>query len=155
MEIKVENKTLSEKVNSLEVEKENISEKKGNENVTFGSKSLEEELSQSGYSLSVTDGFQCEDCSKMFTSRDDLKKHIQTSHVAPLNSKLLQMEKEISEQRLQIATSLFNLKQQELKEKLQPCVCRGFCSINHIKYNWTKSVSENLFSRYKSHYSCN
>ena len=91
----------------------------------------------------------------MFTSRDDLKKHIQTSPVAPLNSKLLQMEKEISEQRLQIATSLFNLKQQELKEKLQPCVCRGFCSINHIKYNWTKSVSENLFSRYKSHYSCN
>ena len=42
-----------------------------------------------------------------------------------------------------------------MKTKFMPCICKGFCSINHNKHSWKMSESEELFSKYQSLYSCN
>ena len=155
MELKEEKEMLNEKLNNLERKNEKVKDYESNDDLIYDSKSLEEELSLSGNSINSPEGFECKECKEKFGCRDALNKHIKSNHMDAVHFKLSKLEKEIADQRLKIATSLIRLKQQELKTNLMPCVCKGFCSINHIIHSWKMSKSEELFSKYQSMYSYN
>ena len=66
--------------------------------------------------------------------------------------KVKEMEAKVSQQRLDIVTKLFHMKETEAKVQLT-CRCRGWCGINHIKHAWQNSKATELKSKF-SHVTC-
>ena len=137
LEIKTEEvKALEESIKSTNVLK-------------CSSSSLEEELKLSEF-------FKCNECEESFQTKKDLKIHTNCIHEKIkkkeiLKSKLYRSEQSLNERRLQLSSSIFNLKKKESLEKPK-CRCRGraFCWIHHDKHNFRKSQSEEFYERLKS-----
>ena len=69
--------------------------------------------------------------------------------------KLTQLEKTISSQKLNLTSSLIQLKEKENADaKSLRCACKTFCRIIHQKHNWKRSPSQVIYSKFKEAYSC-
>ena len=96
--------------------------------------------------------FKCETCSLSFLTPTELREHMKTLHSQKLNRRLVAMtnlnklEVKLSEQKMSVTSSLFELKSKEDYEK-HNCRCKGYCRIYHQKHNFVKSKSDELFSR--------
>ena len=137
-----ENEMLSEKIRNLE---EKIEEKLDIEK--YETRSIENELSLCDKDFFTANSFECTECDAKFSSKDDLRKHIKMCHVSEMKLKLLKAERLFSDQRTNFATSLIKLQQQEAIKKQKPCLCRGFCRINHTKHHWKLSRCDKFFSK--------
>ena len=64
--------------------------------------------------------------------------------------KIAAFENKISEQKISLSVSLFQLKDKEIK-KVSHCksYCNRFCRINHQKYTFVKSKSDGIISQLK------
>ena len=58
------------------------------------------------------------------------------------------MEVKLSEQKIKLTSSLLELKNKEVKERLN-CRCKGYCRIYHEKHNFVKFKSDELIERLK------
>ena len=109
------------------------------------SSSLSDELAQVGV-------FTCDQCNLNFRCEDELKDHKTRTHEAKLSkklfvlSKLSFLENKVSEQKLQLTSSLYKLKEHE-KKKRQFCTCKSFCRIFHNKHNYYHSASDEIFEK--------
>jgi hypothetical protein len=56
----------------------------------------------------------------------------------------LNLERTVSQQKLNLTTSLLNLKKNESKES-HVCKCKTYCRINHQKHNYIRSKSDEIF----------
>ena len=161
-EVKIENKEKEALLERLDNEKEILKEKLKTleeKNKEFDcheslkeNVSLYEELSNSSY-LNITKPFKCERCDKLMCSMRDLSQHMKNYHEGldekeAMEAKLKDLEWTICQQKLNLATSLYTLKENELKEN-QMCRCRGWCGINHQKYGWKVSQSEEILTKMK------
>ena len=69
--------------------------------------------------------------------------------------KLTQLEKTISSQKLNLTSSLIQLKEKEYSEaKSLKCACKTFCRIIHQKHNWKRSPSQDIYLKFKASNSC-
>ena len=144
-----ENKMLKEKFTILEVRNKELvcheNLQKPTENV-----SLDEEL----INHNITRPFKCERCDKFLCSMADLSYHMRNDHEdldekEALKTKLRDLEWTLCQQKLNLTTTLYNLKENELKES-RTCRCRGWCGINHQKYGWKISPSEEILMKMKA-----
>jgi hypothetical protein len=62
--------------------------------------------------------------------------------------RLFQIGKQISDQKLDIAHKIYNLREKEFF-KSQTCKCRGWCAINHTKHGWKVTRSESVLKMVK------
>jgi hypothetical protein len=152
--LRIENEKLKQKSNDLIDEllvkkKEVLDLEENNEKTKLknSSSSLKDELQQ-------IEMFECETCSLNFETHLELRKHIKTLHSEKLNlrivslSKLNTMEVKLSEQKIKLTSSLLELKNKEVKERLN-CRCKGYCRIYHEKHNFVKFKSDELIERLK------
>ena len=131
-------KTLEVKI--IELKKE----KNENENVLSVSEELEQ-LSNSKF----LKPFKCNKCEQTFDSRSDLRGHIINKHEKEeWRIRVQNIERKLSNQKLNIISNLYKLKEIEIKESHR-CRCRGFCRINHSKYNWSKSKTDEMVSNFE------
>ena len=66
-----------------------------------------------------------------------------------LQERLVTLQKQVSNQKIKLSTSIFILKKKEL-QKNNICICRGFCRIHHDKHNYTKSKSDELLRTFNT-----
>ena len=147
-QISQENCVLHGTVKHLEETNESIRFEKKNEveeNIS-DVKSLEDELTETDNSFSSSDCVECKECGANFICRNYLKKHMQC-HVSEMRIKLIESENKMLNEQNHLTISLIKLKQKETKSKREPCVCKGYCGINHIKHNWKLTKSENIYSK--------
>ena len=136
-------------LDELEMKNEEIKELENSSELKSSQKSLSDELFQ----LLV---FKCEKCKESFANEAELKEHNFTQHCPSLINqrnysleRIGELEKNISEQKNDLTLSLFKLKNQEMKEHRS---CKSFCNkrfcrINHQKYRYIKSKSDELFDK--------
>ena len=111
-----------------------------------------------GDELSQVQLFECDKCKAGFMNEAELKVHVSTSHgqsATNLKSELLErislLEKEISQQQINLSTSTLTLKKNETEAK-KTCNCRlsdrkRFCRINHYRYTYIRSKSDEIYSK--------
>ena len=100
-----------------------------------------------------TTSFTCETCMLRSTANTILEKHKRTHHEHLNEKKLLKanqkvLEMQICQQKLELTSKLFALKQKEVINN-QMCKCRGNCLIKHSKFNWNKSPCEDIHAKLK------
>ena len=86
----------------------------------------------------------------------DSNKHGTTLMKKIWKLKHLQLEKTINAQKLKLTADLLQLKEKEMSRSLN-CDCKTYCRITHTKHNWKKSMSDEVFLKYKlldKAYSC-
>ena len=109
--------------------------------------SLNDELQDAGKFTSL---FACDHCGDNFQTKDDLKIHAKIMYEKDrLKSLLNEKEKELLEQRLDLMTKIFHLKEMEAKAN-EDCSCRGQCFITHTKHNWKHLTSDKILKRLSS-----
>ena len=100
--------------------------------------------------LNMTKPFKCDRCDKLLCSMTDLSYHMRNDHDLDkkhgLKTKLKDLEWTLCQQKLNLTTTLHNLKANELKAN-RTCRCRGWCGINHFKYSWKKFKSEEILNK--------
>ena len=77
------------------------------------------------------------------------KKHGFQVQIITLQQRLMEIGKQISDQKLQITQKISKLKETEFIEK-QTCRCIGWCGINHQKHNWKPIKSEVILTMIES-----
>ena len=159
-EIEMKLQEQADWIEALEVEKDSMKKKNEDLNdelttknkevqdlesqiVLKSSKSLlSEELAQVGM-------FKCDQCNFYFENEAELKNHNVATHEVVINGKLNLLEKmshlerTVSQQKLNLTTSLLNLKKNESKES-HVCKCKTYCRINHQKHNYIRSKSDEI-----------
>jgi hypothetical protein len=143
-----ENKCSVEKMNFLEELNKNLDNRQES-SINATAITLQEELGLGDDISTLTLQFRCNYCEKEFNSELHLKEHVKIDHVQNMKTKLLEVEKHVSEQSKKVFQSLFKLKQKELKEKKKPCHCKGVCRIHHSIFNWNKSKNDLIFTNAK------
>ena len=168
-QLEATNKEKERILENVEIEKEKLKVKLEklesiNENLSLG-----DELNKD-----IVKTFSCEECGKSFDKRSDMKTHIEILHekTHPVNeknlwkAKLKETEIQIYEQKLELSSGLFSLKEKEINLN-KICRCRGFCRIRHEEHNWTKSKASEIYEALqklaepkatgaiKKNYSCN
>ena len=101
--------------------------------LTSSNSSLKEELAQ----LQI---YQFEKCTQTFMNQVELEEHNLSAHEkrsvnSDLKVKISILERQVSEQKLTAAKSIFQLKIKEFKDT-QFCSCRSYCRITHQKHNY-------------------
>ena len=143
-----ENKALKNKLTILEEKcNEHKASIENSSKHTVVNVSICEELTQVDPTFSFQN-FKCEQCGNKFISSTNLENHIENVHDEKQRwiIQCLEKEDELSRHKLSLAFSLSHLKNTETKET-HKCHCRSPCEINHFKYNWKKSKSDELFNR--------
>ena len=143
-ELEKETADLKVKLEAKEIEKDEI-------------KSLSEELGivdPRSQNVSV----ECDPCDKDFERTVDLKKHKHSAVKKIFEWKLkeMELERKLNSQKLKITSDLFEVKKKEVSVD-KTCNCRRFCRINHFRYNFKKSFSQETTDKFKSihsEYSC-
>ena len=97
--------------------------------------------------------FKCKECCKNFGSRGDLKTHKRNVHgeenaIHAMQLRMHEIEKRLSDQKLNMTLQIYKLKELEFNEK-ETCKCIGWCGINHQKHSWKKSISKELYSQFQ------
>ena len=100
--------------------------------------------------------FVCDQCGEYFKTRSNLKRHVGIHVLHLWNSKLKNIENEVTESKLKISAELYSIKELHIM-KGNKCKCkvgqakydRKFCMINHTKYNWTKAGDREIISKIK------
>jgi DNA repair exonuclease SbcCD ATPase subunit len=111
--------------------------------------SLADELNLCGIiNLEVTK-FNCRYCDNTFGSKTQLKMHIDSIHIKEAAIKLSRMEEKLFNQAVIFASSVKGLIKKEIFETKEPCTCKGFCTISHLKHNWRKSPSDELLKKFE------
>ena len=137
--LKMRNSDLSDELSTKSKELQNFEE---HSLLKSSGSSLSEELAQIGI-------YRCDQCNIDFTNEGDLKEHNSTTHEIHFKKKLdllaslSFLERKVSEQRLELRSSLLELKHQEL-EKSHLCTCKTFCRIFHKKHNFICSKSDKI-----------
>ena len=99
---------------------------------------------------------ECDECRILFSTDLELKQHLTTSHViftkprTDVSSKQSALEKELSEQKVALVSSVFQLKAKETEENkicFNKKYCKKYCRINHSRHNFVKSISDEIFSK--------
>ena len=118
-----------------------------------------ETMKKSGNSLCAelqqASAFKCECCEKGFITQEDLIRHFKDVHEIKtekrklLLNRLENLEKEVSNEKIQLLASIYKLKRKETSES-QKCRCKGFCRIHHNKHNFTKSRSDELLKKFQT-----
>ena len=149
--LEIENKILKQKnkdlVDELLVKKNEIQDMEASTSLKFSHNSLKEELEE----FSQLKVFKCDECSFDFPIENELKVHQKTMHgrnstkKADLVDKIAAFENKISEQKINLSVSVFQLKDKEIK-KVSHCksYCNRFCRINHQKYTFVKSKGDEI-----------
>ena len=109
-------------------------------------KSLEEELSVCG--ADILTAFQCKHCDNNFSSKEMLKSHLKAVHVQEAKLNLIKIERKIALQTTFLATSVHILVKKEFSEIQEPCNCRIFFRISHLKHNWNRSVGNQIIAKF-------
>ena len=94
---------------------------------------------------------KCKDCSKSFTSIDDMKRHRSAKHKDLLSKeyllkKQIQLQSKIEEQKVNLFKSISQFNKNESTE-MAKCMCRGNCRINHSKMRWVKFNCDLFFEK--------
>ena len=132
---------ISKENKNLKAQVETIKESKRKEE----SVSLEDELGPY-----LKKNFKCKECDEMFGNLSYLKHHKKTHHgvdnqILLMQLRLLEISKQISDQKLDITHKISNLREKEFSES-QTCKCQGWCAINHTKHSWQVTKSESVFT---------
>jgi hypothetical protein len=118
-------------------------------------KSLQNSTSSLSEELDNVNIFGCKKCDITFSNLKELKQHTKETHAKTLHKKnylmrkLSDLEQNVSQQKIDITSSVFKLKNKEMKKR-DTCSCRGYCIITHTKHNFVKSRSEELLLKIKS-----
>lgn len=86
---------------------------------------------------------KCESCGKTVVSKNKIEDHMRKCIQKKFwDQKVLEIEKEISEQTFQITKSIYDLKEEEFEERIS-CKreCKPGCKVFHTKHNWSKTHS--------------
>ena len=151
--VNTENNEIKERLFILEEKNNDLKKSIENANMNLSENiSLQAELEQSRIEVSpiLT---KCKICAVQFETFGDLREHMKNLHEETnqkeiLKTKVKNLEWMICQQKLNLSTSLYTLKENELKEN-QMCRCRGWCGINHQKYGWKVSQSEEILTKMK------
>ena len=86
-----------------------------------------------------------------FYSKDDLQRHkIAKNKVNVCIEMVLKQQNDlqmkICQQRIVIYDKILKIQKQEM-EKRAICKCKGPCKIDHLKYRWSQSKSDNLLKQ--------
>ena len=136
-------------IDELATKNKAIEDIEATSSLTSSQSSLKEELSQCKM-------LACDECNLSFSMEAELKHHQTTSNgtiqreIADMIEKLNVLEKEVSDQKVNLMSSTFQLKNQEVEEGkfcFDRRYCKKYCKINHPKHNFTKSRSEEIFSK--------
>ena len=96
--------------------------------------------------------FKCDICSKYFETNEDMKTHVKHKHQIKSDTRLFlkkydELVSNIVKQKIKLYGNLYKLKQKEEKEKGN-CFCkRRVCNIDHARFRWRASKSDNLFNK--------
>ena len=108
---------------------------------TFVSKSsLKEELERVPF-------FSCNQCEKNFVTSEEFRTHMKREHENKLFKKVeflkktQSLQETISKQKSKLISSILKLKNEEFIKKPK-CNCRGFCFIDHKRYNFQKCEAD-------------
>ena len=152
-ELEAENKSIRLKCDDLtdEIELKNI-QIKTLESKFEATKTLQDSTNSLSEELEMVQPFKCAVCSKEFASSNHLEEHKEkheenSDEKMLLLAKIKKMEKELLEQKIKISTSTLKLKEKERKNS-QRCKCKGFCRINHNKFNYIKKESDDLILKF-------
>ena len=152
--LEIENNHLKQKNKDLDdeliVKKMKIQDIEDSLPLKVSQNSLQDELEE----LSNLNIFKCEECSFDSSTEKEIKLHQKRTHrifstmKADLIKNLDASESKVLEQKVSLSSSLFNLKNEEIK-KISNCksYCRRFCRINHKKYTFVKSKSDDIISQ--------
>ena len=152
-------KNLESEKKSLKKNNDDLKDELNDRNKKLEGLETENVLKTSARSLSDELGelqsLKCNHCDKIFLLEANLKDHEAMSHT--LNSsdlkdnllkKISHLENRTFGQKTAISSALFKLKDKELTEKLScKSYCNKFCRVDHNKYKFVKSQSEELFCR--------
>ena len=152
--IKEENELINKKIVDLEDEILNkdkalcdVHEKLEKISTSNSKNSLKDELESIPF-------FPCDQCDTTLVSLEEFKAHTKTKHEDKLSKKVALLQKmqslreTISHQKENLMSSILELKTKEFHEN-PGCGCRGFCYIDHTKYNFNKCKSRNFFEKIK------
>ena len=152
--IKEENEGINKKIVDLEDEILNkdkalcdVHEKLEKISTSNSKNSLKDELESIPF-------FPCDQCDTTLVSLEEFKAHTKTKHEDKLLKKVALLQKiqslreTISHQKENLISSILELKTKEFHENLG-CGCRGFCYIDHTKYNFNKCKSRHFFEKIK------
>jgi uncharacterized C2H2 Zn-finger protein len=106
------------------------------------SKSILDKFCHSGLSTVFVELFRCKECNKTFPERTELERHVKESHVTKSRMKLLELQANISVQKMKIAMSMNRLKKDEKNQKRKPCKCKRYCKVNNFRRIWKCDPSD-------------
>ena len=151
--LEIENKCMKQKnidINDeLGAKNKELEDIKATISLKSSQKSLQEELLEFRM-------IECDECRILFSTDLELKQHLTTSHViftklrTDVSSKQSALEKELSEQKVALVSSVFQLKAKETEENkicFNKKYCKKYCRINHSRHNFVKSISDEIFSK--------
>ena len=145
-QIEEDNKVLQDEMKVLKDKKNIVTP---DEIVEFGTvKSLKDELEDCPINDMLLTVFQCTTCGKEFPSKTDLKHHMEGVHVHEARLKLEQLQKTVENQMVNLGAIINGLLKQEISELKEPCTCKKYCNINHLKHNWKKMVSSEIIEKF-------
>ena len=147
-ELKQRNDDLSDELQVKRREMKDLENMHENDELKNSVGSQHEELMQ-------VEMFKCKRCNFNSLTLEELKHHKNTAHSeqvkTDLSTKISNLNAKISEQKVDVISSIYNLKNLEIKSKII-CGCKEkeYCRINHQKYSFIKSKSDELLSKIKN-----
>ena len=111
-------------------------------------RSLKDELEDFPINNVLLTVFKCKTCGYEFSSKTDLKQHMEDVHIYEQRLKLEKLQTTIAHQTGNMAATINDLMKQEISKMKEPCFCKKFCNINHLKHNWKKVLSSEIIKKF-------
>ena len=136
---------LEDKILAKNKEVQDINKKFEKMSTSVSKSSLKEELERVPF-------FSCNQCEKTFVTLEEFRTHMKKEHENKLLKKVELLKKTqslqetISKQKGKLISSILKLKNKEFIKKPK-CNCRGFCLIDHKRYNFQKCEADEIFKK--------
>ena len=146
--IEEEKKGLEDEVQLLEFENKVHTPIDSETNEAGTVKSLKHELEDCPLDENLLTVFCCKVCDQNFPIKANLRKHMKYVHISEASLKLKRMQKTVAEQTQTLVATINDLMKQEVSKLKEPCGCKRFCNISHLKHNWKKHFSTDFIASF-------
>ena len=146
--IEEEKKGLDDEIQLLQFVTKVDTPRKGETNEAGTVKSLKDELEDCPRDENLLTVFQCKVCDEDFSTKANLKKHMKDVHISDASLKLEKIQKTVANQTQKLAATINDLMKQEISKLKEPCSCKRFCNISHLKHNWKKHFSTDFMASF-------